>query len=102
MRLCENHHARRIGRCTQTGHQAFAGFFRHGMHAVHAVAWIQKLIEQLPRDVVVGFQRVHGRANGFAVGLDQGRGRLTMRFELNVLCEQLWAVFNFRCFLHPG
>ena len=55
----------------QALHQAGAGFFGHGMHAVHAVAGIQKRVQHLPDDAVVLCQRIQGWGNGAAVGVHQ-------------------------------
>ena len=72
------------------------------MHAVHAVTRVQKLVQQLPRDVMMRLQSVHRRTYGLAVGLDQIRRGLAMRFVLNVLRKQFGTVLNMRCFLHTG
>ena len=84
----QHHHARRFGGIVQTHHQTGAGFFGHGMHAVHDVAGVQKRVEHLPRHTVVLCQRVHGWANGAAVGVHQHRRRTAMGFGLNVLRKQ--------------
>ena len=88
--LCfgQHHHTRRFSGIVQTHHQTGAGFFGHGMHAVHAVAGVQKRVEHLPRHTVVLCQRVHSRANGAAVGVHQHRRRTAMGFGLNVLRQQ--------------
>ena len=64
------------------------------MHAVHTMAGVQKRVQHLPGHAVVLCQRVDGRRNGLAIGLYQGRTGAAMCFALDVLREQLGAVFD--------
>ena len=64
------------------------------MHAVHAVAGVKKLVQQLPLQPMVLFQRVQGRANGVGIRRHQLWRRRAMRFALNVLHEQFGRVIH--------
>ena len=92
-------HACHINRMVQACHQTCTCFFGDGMHAVHAVSWVQETIQYVPWNAMVLREEIDSRANGLAVGLNQNIARAAMGFVLNILCKHLCRIFNVLCVL---
>ena len=102
LRLRQNHHACSIGCGLQAAHQTRAGFFGYGMHAVGAVAGVQKVVEHLPGQSVVNRQGVHRWADVLRIGLHQMRRGLPVRLGLDVGSKGLNAVGDALRLLRQG
>ncbi len=93
-RLREHRDAGRLHCGLQARHQRRAGLLRQRVHAVPAVAGIEKTIEHDPVEPVPRLQRIERRADRFRVRLDQRRGRIAMRLGLDVRGEAIGAVVD--------
>ena len=91
---------RRRSGLLQAGHQPGAGFFRDGMHAVPAVAGVEKVVQQHKVQPMVGLQRIQHRANRLGIGANQVRCRCAMRLGLNVGRKTLRTVVDAMRLLH--
>ena len=98
LRLGEHHHSRSVGCGLQAAHQTRTRFFGHGVHAVGAVAGVQKVVQYLPGQAVVNRQGIHRWADVLRVGLHQMRRGLPVRLGLDVGSKGLNTVGDA---LHP-
>ncbi len=89
-----------FGSLLQTRHQAGAGFFGHGVHAVPAVAGVEEIVQQHKVQPVAGLQGVDRRAYRLGIRRGQVRGRRAMSLGLDVCRKTLRAVFNVFRLLH--
>jgi hypothetical protein len=91
-RLREHGDARGLDSGLQRSHQCGAGLLRQRVHAVHAVARVEKAVEQRPCEAVAFLQRVERGPDGVRIGVDQRGRRTPVRLGLDVGREARGAV----------
>ena len=101
-RVADDRYLRAGRRLLQSCHQAHARFFRYRVHALRAVAGVEKAVEQHQRYAVARLQRVDGRRDRLRVGGHQMARGSGMRFGLDVGSEALGTVGHAGCALHLG
>ena len=97
MGLGEHINACLIAGLAKALHQTLPRALGHGMHAVHRVTWVQKIVEHLPHQAMVGLQLIKGQRNVVGIGLHQHGVSQTFGLGLDVSTKTLCIVCNALC-----